>query len=312
MKKSSCEVLFQYYPDISELEDFRSIFISNCVFSSFLCYITVMMNVVSIHAIRKTSSLPKTLKTLLLSLAVSDVAVGLSSEPLFIVLMAKGLKQNVPSCSTYIAFDIIMSYFCIASFLGVVTVSADRFLAIHLHLRYQELVTHGRVLVAVTSIWLLSVLFSLLMLWVPFDVSSFVIFTIGGVCVILTAMAYVGIYFVVRRHKNEIQVLQVQQASPIGEVVNTATCRKSAVGTFFVYLVFLACYLPHLVCLAAFEIYGSSIALKRFYLLTYIILFLNSLLNPVIYCWKMRHIRRAIMDILRNISWNRNHPSHSL
>ena len=39
-----------------------------------------MLNIVSIHAIRKTSSLPKTLKTLLLSLAVSDVGVGFSIE----------------------------------------------------------------------------------------------------------------------------------------------------------------------------------------------------------------------------------------
>ena len=54
----------------------------------------------------------------------------------------------------------ISSKFCLASFLGVVApaVSVDRFLAIHLHLRYQELVTHKRVVAVVISIWLLSVI----------------------------------------------------------------------------------------------------------------------------------------------------------
>ena len=40
-----------------------------------------MLNIVTIHAIRKTPSLPKTLKTLLLSLAVSDVGVGFLVQP---------------------------------------------------------------------------------------------------------------------------------------------------------------------------------------------------------------------------------------
>lgn len=36
-----------------------------------------MLNVLAIHGIRKTSSLPRTLRTLLMNLAVSDVGVGL-------------------------------------------------------------------------------------------------------------------------------------------------------------------------------------------------------------------------------------------
>ena len=81
MKKSSCEELLQLYPKTSELEDLRSTYIANCVFNSFLSYTAIMLNIVTIHAIRKTSSLPKTLKTLLVSLAVSDVGVGLLAKP---------------------------------------------------------------------------------------------------------------------------------------------------------------------------------------------------------------------------------------
>ncbi|KAL9981993.1 hypothetical protein ACROYT_G010769 [Oculina patagonica] len=99
------------------------------------------------------STLPKTLKTLLLSLAVSDVGVGLLSQPLYTLLLVNHLQEENPSCAFYMAFDIMISLFAIASFFGVVAISVDRFLAIHLHLRYQELVTHKRVVAVVISIW---------------------------------------------------------------------------------------------------------------------------------------------------------------
>ena len=98
-----------------------------------------MLNILSIHAIRKTSSLPKPLKTLLLSLAVSDLGVGLLAQPLFIARMVN------PTYSTRTALSIITLLFGSASFFTVVAISVDRFLAIQLHLRYQELVTQKRV-----------------------------------------------------------------------------------------------------------------------------------------------------------------------
>ena len=310
MKEAFCEIMLQYYPRISEFEDLYSTFIANCVFNSFLCYTTIMLNIVTIHAIRKTSSLPKTLKTLLLSLAVSDVGVGLLVQPFYTSLLAKGIQQNNPSCSTFKVYSITASFFSIASFLGVVAVSVDRFLAIHLHLRYQELVTHKRVVAVVISNWVLSAFLSLLMLWVPFDVKSLIIYILGFVFVLVTTIVYVRIYLAVRYHKNQIHALQVQQVAQTGEMSNFACLNKFAVGIFYVYIVFLVCYLPHFTILAATKINGPSIAFKKINLFAVTLVFLNSSLNPVIYCWKMRHIRYAIMDIPRNMSWLRDRASH--
>ena len=49
---------------------------------------------------------------------------------------------------------------------------------------------------------------------------------------------------------------------------------------------------------------------EMFLSLSLTFVFLNSSLNPVIYCRKMRHIRHAIVDILRNTSWLRNLALH--
>ena len=152
MDESFCGVLLQDYNIISEFGNLRSTFIANCVLNNFLCYTAIMLNIVTIHAIRRTSSLPKTLKTLLLSLAVSDVGVGLFVQPLYTSFLVRKLQENVPNCSASKVFFVSLFFFSSTSFLGVVAISVDRFLAIHLHLRYHELVTHKRVFAVVISI----------------------------------------------------------------------------------------------------------------------------------------------------------------
>ncbi|XP_078349038.1 adenosine receptor A2b-like [Oculina patagonica] len=309
MNESSCELTLQYYPEIYDVEDLHSTSVANCVFNNFLSYATTMLNIVTIYAIRKTSSLPKTLKTLLLSLAVSDVGVALLAQPLYISLLVKWIQKSTASCSIHEVFFLVGHLFSTASFFGVVAVSVDRFLAIHLHLRYQELVTHKRVVAVVTSIWVLSVFLSLMPWWAPRDILTLFTGILIVVGLVFTIMLYIRIYLAVRRHKNQVQALQVQQVAQTDEIANFASLIKSVVGIFYVYLVFLLCYLPHFISLAALKNLGPSIALKRFFLFSLTLVFLNSSLNPVIYCWKMRHIRHAIMDILRNMSWIRNRAS---
>ena len=136
MINSTCAILLDFYPQMFELENLRSTYIINCIFNVFLSCTTVMMNIATIYAFRKVSSLPQTLKTLLLSLAVSDVSVGLLGQPLYILTLIKWLQQNPPSCYIYRLLDLASILFAEASFLGVVVISVDRFLALHLHLRY--------------------------------------------------------------------------------------------------------------------------------------------------------------------------------
>jgi len=310
MRKSICELLLRYYPTVSDNEDFYSMYVSNIALNSFLCYTAIMLNIVTIHAIRKTPSLPKTLKTLLLSLAVSDVAVGLVIQPFYISLLVTWLQENYPACRTYMAFDITMGFFSRASFYNVVAITIDRFLAIHLHLRYHETVTYKSVVTVVISIWLISAFLVSMALWVPSDVRTLFVFVSTAVGVLLTTLVYIRIYLTVRRHKNQIQAMQVQNTVQTGEMANSASLYKSAVGTFYVYLVFLICYLPIFIWSAALAVYDPSIALKKYLLFSFTLVFLNSSLNPVIYCWKMRHIRHAVMEILRNMSWLRNRASH--
>ena len=262
MKKAIYEVLLENYPKVVEFADLRSTYIANCVFNSFLSCTCITLNIVTIHAIRRTSSLPNPLKTLLLSLAISDVGVGFLGQPYYITLLVKLLQQSNPGCDTYMVFEVIACLFFLVSFLGVVAISVDRFLAIHLHLRYQELVTHKRVVVVVISKWVLSVFLSLMMFLIsPGDFGLVLVF-VGGIGLLVTTVVYIGIYVAVKTHKNRIQAQQVREAAENGEMANFASLIKSAVGILYVYLAFLICYVPLFIYLIVFAYQRPDYLLK--------------------------------------------------
>ena len=308
MSKLYCNQYSQFLLISTELEDLRSTCIANCVFNIFLSYTAFILNIATIYAIHKTSTMPNTLKTLLLSLACSDVAVGLFSQPLYTFFLINWLRLDNPGCNIQQVRTISSTLFSGASFLGVVAVSVDRFLAVHLHLRYQELVTHRRVVIVVIVIWVYNAFLSLMILWGPLGTLDVVGMINFAFSFIITLVVYIRIYLTMRRHKNHIQSMQIRNEAQSEEIKNFTVLIKSTVGIFYAYLVFLICYLPYLICKAVLQIYGPSIVLKKLYLYSLTFVYLNSSLNPVIYCWKMKHIRHAIIDILQRMSWNSNQP----
>ena len=286
---------------MNETDPLYSSYIVNCVSNAFSAYTAIMLNILSIDAIRKTSSLPKPLKRLLLTLAVSDLGIGLLAQPLYIARMVN------PTYFAFIrrTFRVIQFMFAFASFFTVVAISVDRFLATHLLLRYQELVTHKRVVAVVISIWAFSVLFPLIFylnLKKPVSVVKVVVF---GFCIIITGIIYCRMYFTARHHANQIQVLQMQVAQK-SQIESAARKRKSAISMFYVYLVLLVCYLPQCCVGVALSIFPPSTALTGLSLYTLTLVFLNSSLNHVIYCWNMRHVRHAMIDTMRNLFPRKN------
>ena len=277
-------------------------YLTLCVLNAYLSYSATILNIVAIYAIRKTSSLSKNLKTLLLSLAVSDLGVGLLAQPMFVVHVMDS-KQNNETNESYnaihIASLITTNFFIYASLFSVTALGADRFLAIHLHLRYQELVTYKRVAAVVVSIWVISALISLIRFFIPKNIMyvSFVI--IISACIVTATSLSVKLYLTLRRHINQIQVPQVAQNDQ-GESVQRK--RKSAMASLYVYLVFIVCYLPNicvLIIIASNSEPRIDVNHLQFYTLT--LLFLNSTLNPLIYCWKMKRIQHTIVGTLRHI-----------
>ena len=286
--------------------------IPNIVFNAVLCFTALTLNGATIYALRKTPSVPKPLKALLLSLAVSDLGVGILVHPLFIIRLAlesrlqAALHTSFPTF--YSVYMFVTCQLAHASFFGVLSLSLDRFLAIHLHLRYQELVTYQRVVTAVISVWVLSGLIPLIWPQIPIHIAYALIAIVIVSCFVVSGVLNSMIYATVRRHAHQIHSLQVQPTvqENAPNVTNASRLRKSTFMTIYVYVLFLVCYLPW-VCALGFISFSRGLAvLKAVYQYTFTLVLLNSSLNPLIYCWKLRGVRQTIMNTLLNAISSQN------
>ena len=208
-----------------------------------------MLNILTIHAIRKTPSLSKPLKTVLLSLAVSDLGVGLTAQPLFVAVRVMELKQADNSrtyYATYIGLLVLSALWTFASLFLVVVLITDRFLAIRHCLRHKELVTHKRVVAVVISIWVFCAIISLIQLWIPRNIILVAVCLLDLASVMTVALLSFKTYSMARGQINQIQDMELtaQQVAQNGEMANVERLRKFAMAAVYVCLVFMVCYLP--------------------------------------------------------------------
>ena len=265
--------------DLSRLVQFhRDTMLSMCVLHFIFSPVATFGNVLAIRALWKASSMPTNMKKFFLSLAVSDLAVGLFAQLLLAVVlrMAANGGQNFdllcPTILTVCSFSLFL--LACASFLNVTAIAVDRLLAITLHLRYQELVTSRRVVIALVSIWITSgVAASLFVSLNTHNVTVGVIVQVVGM--LLTTVAYIRIYRVVRYHQNQIHSQLQQQNVSAMQLIRD---KKSAFNTVYIYVIFVACYLPHFWSATLLKINSAEICFwLAFYVTLYFVLLFFSI-----------------------------------
>ena len=276
-----------------------------CVSDFVFSLVTSLGNILVIRALLKASSITANVKKLFLSLAFSDLGVGLVSQLMAGIIYAVILKTaskedyNLTSlCPTVInLYRHLFSFLCAASLQTLSTIAVDRLLAVSLHLRYQELVTSKRVTIVLISIWLTSSITGLIYIFLPKskDMVAAVILLVGYV---LTTVAYVRVYKVVKYHQNQIYSQNQLQNAQTREALRQ---RKSAYNALFVYFVFLVCYLPYLPSVILYLINTSEISFLIAKCASLFLIYLNSSLNPIVYCWRYREIRQIVKSTMKKI-----------
>ena len=116
-----------------------SFIVVNCLLNVLLMLPSITGNVFVLVAILRTSSLRSPSTVFLCSLAVSDLLVGMVVQPFYIA------HQLNPGLRLKDAFDAFSSLLdCGVSLCTVTAISVDRYLALHHHMRYQNLMTDKR------------------------------------------------------------------------------------------------------------------------------------------------------------------------
>ena len=282
-------------------------YIFNCVVNIVFSIIATVSNLVILLAIRRTPSLHTPSGALLCGLALSDLGVGLIVHPLFFTqILAKVIGDKPLFCEAGIAVEIAANALCIVSLLTVTAVSMDRYLALRLHLRYRELITVKRAILLLVGVWLFSSTFGSLWLW-KHQLVKIVAIIIISISLSIASYSYINIYRIVLHHRTVIQVQSTSVSHAFDKEeqedteISVQKIKKQAVSSFWVYCLLTVCFTPYLCTVAVIEAKGITTTTRLSYELGATLIFVNSSLNPLIYCWRLREINEAVRQMLRSL-----------
>ncbi len=268
-----------------------------CILNSVFSLITLTGNSVILHVIRKTRELHSPSFILLFCLAASDLLVGLICQPSFVAYKIAELGKTFGLYCTLRMLHTILGWTTAGvSLLTLSLVSVDRLLALTLHLRYTTIVTVSRVFQITAFLWIGNFTGVLLRFCILGRGWLFVPLVTLLLTFLVTALSTLKIFQIVRRHRRQIS--QQQQSVQLN-TVNVLKCRKSAVTVLYVYGLFLIFYVPFLVTIFVETLTGYTLTLKIAYDYVTTVVFINSFLNPLVYCWRIGEIRRAVKNTLR-------------
>ncbi|XP_078344036.1 melanocyte-stimulating hormone receptor-like [Oculina patagonica] len=268
----------------------------NCVLNALLMIITIFENTVVLAAILRTPSLHSPSTILLCSLAVSDLFVGLVLQPVYI---AYYLTENG---SLFQALSIMAALGCGVSLLIMTAISVDRFLALHYHMRYPNLMTTHRALYTSATLWLICLLLSLLSFW-KMDAYHFAAAFGIIICLLSCTVCYLRIYRIVRQHQLQIHVQQQAVETNAANInQNMLGLTKSAKNTFIYHIVMILCYTPLFASMSILAVSRNRWTVA--WTLADTVAFMNSTINPILYCWRIRELRAAVVKTARQILCN--------
>ena len=285
------------HSDVELPENRRTIIIINCALNAPLMLTSILGNALVLATVMKTRGLQSPSMTFLYSLAVSDLLVGLVVQPLYI---ANTITFNIPFLK--LLTGMMAFYVCGVSLDTVTAISMERLIALLYHLRYSSLVTLARVRYTVVMIWFTKFFSSGLYFWKKRE-CHFVVAVTTVMCLIISTFSYVKIYRIVRRHRSQIhaQQLAVHNSSNAGNVLHMARLRRSALNMFVFYIVLIICYFPMYILSI---LHGTSyLNWRTEWDFAHTAVFMNSSINPILYCWRLPELRTAIVKTLRGLLW---------
>lgn len=268
-------------------------------FNIFLSITAVLGNILILVALRRVSSLHPPSKLLFRCLATTDLCVGLITEPLSVVYWMSLAYERRNLCRySYISFFIVSYTLCSVSLLTMSAIGVDRLLALLLRLRYRQVVTLMRTYLIVVIVWIMSAVASisfignhLVTIWYGYLVIP--------LCLVISIASYSKIFLKLRHHQKQVQGhVQQEQPSQLAPL-NIQRYRKAVSSALWVQRTLVACYLPYGIVRALFS-YGKSSSSSFLILgLEMSLIYLNSTLNPFLYCWKISEVKQAVKETIR-------------
>ena len=260
------------------------------IINTITCPFTVLLNVLVIKAVKSTPRLRTNSNVLLACLAVTDALTGLLGQPLFVlwkIFLLFGLSDSgtVEICFATTAIVIVT-----ASYFHLMLVTFERLLAIKFTMQYPNIITDEKMKRAELVVWILAFIsgvFRVLKMSLVVHSSS-VLLTLS--CILFLAFVYFVMYRETRLQQEKIKTQQLPQQ----EVERFNKENKAHKTTVFVVCAVIICLLPLFFCLILLVTCFCDIC-PTIAPVTQTCAMLNSLVNPLIYCWRQKEMRKVIL-----------------
>ena len=260
-------------------------------------------------ALHKDSSLNPPSNLFLRFLAFSDLCVGLVVQPVGVVSLMAAFYHRWNLCHVaellWYSFSIVAADFSLATLSAI---SVDRLLALSLGIRYKQVVTMKRARLFL-ALFLLLAIGNYVTQYVLKFFAFLVYSALMWIALLITSMyCYTRIYLALPNHIEE-HIIPLGKPNGISPL-NFTRYKKTVSTSLWLFAALMICYLPFGLVLFVETMVSEitePVVITAYFGIT--LVYLNSTLNPLLYCWKIREVRHAVKKILRNLgfgNWRTN------
>ena len=245
-----------------------------------------------IKAVKSTPRLRTNSNILLACLAVTDALTGLLGQPLFVlwkIFLLFGLNDSRTVENCFVTTVVVI---LTASYFHLLLITLERLLAIKFTMQYPNFITDEKMKRAVLEVWIVAFIIGVFRV---LNMSLFVRFfsvLLTLSCILFLAFAYFIMYRETCLQREKIKTQQLPQQ----EVERFTRENKALKTTMFVVGAVIICLLPLCFCLILLYTCFCDIC-PTIAPVTQTCAMLNSLFNPLIYCWRQKEMRKVIFRL---------------
>ena len=259
--------------------------------------VIILLNAVVVIAVKQRRELQRHSYILLSHLAVTDLLMGVVGLPLFAAVDALVARQFMLeyACTLDLVNGFFIYLLALSSLYHLTAIAWERYVAVQKWMDYKVIVTKSRLRKLSIISWLLA----------AFAASSALVTALAGVdneilekwhivinviaaaCLILIGYFYVMVYLGIRNRKISNVTTLVRAKREFKVAKTTALLTAALVLSYFPAI-------GSIILGKVFPAVRTTSVSRLFVMLT----LLNSLLNPVLYCFRDRKFRIAVQELL--------------
>ena len=268
-------------------------YITTLIFNSITCPFTVLLNILVVMAVKRRPRLQNKANIMLACLAATDALTGLAVQPSFILWKTLQLLDLKTQEIARDVHDSSIRALSVCSCLHLMLVTCERLIAIKFTVYYPYIVRKRNIKAVVISLWIFGISLEaskhILNIRIKLLIAPVIV-----LCILFILISYMILYLETLRHQKKIKTQQLPQE----EVERFVKESKALKTTVLVVGSLLLCFLPMVFAavITASERWYHIGLYKIIYIPPYIRTFamFNSFLNPLIYCWRQKEMRRFV------------------